>query len=323
MGVQTIGRGGEIAKVDGFGSQHFMLLDAAGNPIDEAHPLRVAFAAGAPLASDIRKIGGMDLGARDWSADFAQLQKLDINASALLSGLIGAGSKTLSDVVAALLAGVPLGAGNNTVGKIDQGVAGASAWAVADAAVLAVLQGLLVELGQKLEPGQEVALSAATLAALETINTNATLVGAGVSAASPLFAALASSGAAVGLTNPLPVMPAASTEKITAVGAAAAAVTLTLPAPPAGQFHYIDALELTLYSSAARTGSATPVTVSSTNLGLTWTFESAGAIGTAIRYALSSNRPAKSSAAATATTIVCPAVTGGIWRVNAVYSVGP
>lgn len=125
-------------------------------------------------------------------------------------------------------------------------------------------------------------------------------------------------------STPLITRDVSNTLSVTSVGAAAAAVTLTIPAAGAGTFHYIDAIEITLYNSAARTGSATPVTVTSTNLSgnNAFTFSSAGAIGTTERYILSTDRPIKSAAANTATTIVCPATTGVIWRVNVFYSVG-
>lgn len=107
---------------------------------------------------------------------------------------------------------------------------------------------------------------------------------------------------------------------VTAVGAAAAAVTATIPAV-GGQFHYIDVIEITCYASAAGTGGATPVTVTSTNLpgNHAWTFPSGRAIGTIVTYSLSANSPVKSSSAGVATTIVCPATTGVIWRVNIMY----
>jgi hypothetical protein len=111
---------------------------------------------------------------------------------------------------------------------------------------------------------------------------------------------------------------------VTAVGAAAAAVTLTLPAS-AGNFHYIDSIEITLYSTAARTGVAAPITCTTTNLSgnPAYTWATAGAIGTENTKQLhSANRPIKSSVANTATTFVCPAVTGGLWRMNLRYSVG-
>ena len=109
---------------------------------------------------------------------------------------------------------------------------------------------------------------------------------------------------------------------VTAVGAAGAAVTLTLPAGGAGRFHYITSIELILYNTAARTGGATPVTVTTTNLPGTpaFTFPSAGAVGTIERRELEPSFPLRSAAANTATTIVCPATTSVIWRVNVVYT---
>jgi hypothetical protein len=133
-----------------------------------------------------------------------------------------------------------------------------------------------------------------------------------------------SSGVGTAEATPLYILPKPLTNAISQVGAAAAAVTVTLPAAGAGLFHHIDAIEITLFNSAARTGSATPVTVTSTNMptSIAWTFPSAGAIGTVDRYLKSSDRPIKSATANTATTIVCPATTGVIWRVNVLYSVG-
>jgi hypothetical protein len=116
----------------------------------------------------------------------------------------------------------------------------------------------------------------------------------------------------------------ANTLGVTATGAAAAAVTATLPAPGAGLFQYLEVIEITMYSSAARTGSATPVVVTSTNLsGATaWTFPSAGAIGTVTTMLIQPRDPIKAAAANTAVTIVCPATASVIWRVNVFYGVG-
>lgn len=111
---------------------------------------------------------------------------------------------------------------------------------------------------------------------------------------------------------------------VTATGAAGAAVTLTLPAPGAGLFHYIVALELSLYSNAARTGAAGVQAVTSTNLhGMAWDFDKAGAIGTISRKDTAFAVPLKSQVANTATTIVGSAPTGGIWRLSAIYYTGP
>lgn len=108
---------------------------------------------------------------------------------------------------------------------------------------------------------------------------------------------------------------------ITATGAAAAAVTLTIPAV-AGKFHNINHISIQAYSSAARTGSATPVLVTTTNLpgSPVFTFASAGAIGTTDEKKLESCLPIKSLVANTATTIICPATTGIIWRVTVFYN---
>lgn len=104
---------------------------------------------------------------------------------------------------------------------------------------------------------------------------------------------------------------------ITATGVTGAGVTLTLPASP-GKFHNIAYLEINAYSTAARTGSATPIVVTTTNLGSAFTFSTAAAIGTTDKQIL--EQLIKSSVANTATTIVCPATTGVIWRVNCFYN---
>lgn len=113
----------------------------------------------------------------------------------------------------------------------------------------------------------------------------------------------------------------AATLAVTATGAAAAAVTLTLPAPGAGLFHYIASIEITLYSSAARTGAAAANVVTSTNIPGTpaWTFSTAGAIGTTERQTTTPATPLRSTAANTATTVAAPVATGGIWRLTATY----
>ena len=130
-------------------------------------------------------------------------------------------------------------------------------------------------------------------------------------------------GSPISQVNPLPVASSASDLGVHGVGAAATAVTITLPAAGAGLFHYIDAIEIVLFSTAARTGSATPVSVTSANLrGYGLTFASAGLIGSVDRYNLSSDRPMKSAVANTVSTISLPAVTGALWRYNVIYSAG-
>lgn len=107
---------------------------------------------------------------------------------------------------------------------------------------------------------------------------------------------------------------------VTATGASGAAVTCTLPAS-ASVFHYIQALQITKYAAAALTGVATPVIVTTTNLpgNPAFTFPTAQAIGTTVDEDLIGIDALRSSVTNTATTIVCPATTGVIWRINVFY----
>lgn len=108
---------------------------------------------------------------------------------------------------------------------------------------------------------------------------------------------------------------------LTVTAAAAAGATLTLPAPGTGMRQRIQFLEITLYSSTARTGVATPIVVTSTNLpgNLAFTFATAAALGAADTRTYIFATPLDAAAQNTAVTIVCPAVTGGMWRINCVY----
>lgn len=107
---------------------------------------------------------------------------------------------------------------------------------------------------------------------------------------------------------------------VTATGASGAAVTLTLPAT-ASVFHYIQTIEIVKYAVAALTGVATPIVVTTTNLpgNIAFTFGTAQAIGTTLVEGLSGIDALRSSVVNTATTIVCPATTNVIWRVNVFY----
>lgn len=173
---------------------------------------------------------------------------------------------------------------------------------------------------------QLVALDAASLTALETIT--AALDAASLAALETI--SVANFPATQPVSGPvtdvqlrasrLPVLDASADLGVTAVGVAAAAVTLTLPAVAAA-FHHITRLEIGLYSTAARTGAATPITVTTTNFpgGPAFTFATAAAIGAMDRLIFEPAKPKRSAVANTATTVVCPAVTGGLWRLNAAY----
>lgn len=112
----------------------------------------------------------------------------------------------------------------------------------------------------------------------------------------------------------------------TNVGAAGAALTLTLAAPGVGLRHYLTYLSITRFASALLTAAAAPVTVTTTNLpgSLALSFPAeAAAQGTVDRWREDFAYPIAASAQNTATTIVCPLTTGVIWRATAGFYVAP
>lgn len=113
---------------------------------------------------------------------------------------------------------------------------------------------------------------------------------------------------------------------VTAVGASAAAVTLTLPAPGAGLRQYLTYLSINRFAAAALTAAAAPVTVTTTNLpgSLAFSFAADAALqGTLDRWREDFAFPVAASAQNTAVTVVCPATTGVIWRATAGYYIAP
>ena len=120
--------------------------------------------------------------------------------------------------------------------------------------------------------------------------------------------------------NTIDTQEAAANLAQSVTGVSGAAVTATLPAV-ASDFHYITMIEIVKYAVAAITGTAIPVVVTSTNLpgSLAWTFETAQAIGSLVSKVFVPAKALKSSASNTATTIVCPATTSVIWRINVWY----
>lgn len=113
----------------------------------------------------------------------------------------------------------------------------------------------------------------------------------------------------------------------TVTAASGAAATLTIAAAGAGLFHYLTRLEISLFNTAATTGAATPVVVTTTNLpgskAFSLAYPTRAAAGELLdRIIVQPTTPLKSSTANTNTTIVCPVVTAGLWRVTADYYVG-
>jgi len=121
--------------------------------------------------------------------------------------------------------------------------------------------------------------------------------------------------------SPFQIAQIPATLVVTGTAATGVGVTVTLPAV-VSQFHYITFLEIKKYFTAANAASATPLVVTTTNLpgSLAFSFgQPLGTIGSTDRDITNPNCPIKSSVVNTATTIVCPATTGIIWRVNVFY----
>jgi hypothetical protein len=121
------------------------------------------------------------------------------------------------------------------------------------------------------------------------------------------------------ITVPLPALLSVTNTAIVNT-----AVTLTVPAAGAGLFHYFTRIMVQRFFATAGLAGATPTLVTTTNLpgARAFSFPTAGALGTSVAEILEQSQPLKSSAANTATTIVCPASTDTIWRVTADYYVG-
>lgn len=112
----------------------------------------------------------------------------------------------------------------------------------------------------------------------------------------------------------------------TTVGASGAATTLTLASPGVGLRHYLTYLSINRFAAAVLTAAATPVTVTTTNLpgALAFTFPADGlTLGQMDRWREDFAYAIAAAAQNTATTIVCPATTGVIWRVTAGFYVAP
>lgn len=111
---------------------------------------------------------------------------------------------------------------------------------------------------------------------------------------------------------------------LTATSGANAAVTATIPAPGAGLFHYIVAVRIFHSCTTAVAGTAN-LSITSTNLPFTWSDGNACAVGSDnVPVNLTFTTPVKSTAAATQSTIVCPAHgAAAICEINVVYFVGP
>lgn len=138
------------------------------------------------------------------------------------------------------------------------------------------------------------------------------------------------SGAAIVIFRAAPVLEFIYSKDIpasmaTATGAAAAAVTLTIPSAGAGLYNYLTMLQIVKFSTTTLTAGSTPVLVTTTGIIGTPTFSfpaDVSAQGLAVEQKFEFQKPVKGTAAATTMTVVCPATTGIIWRVNASFYIG-
>ena len=140
------------------------------------------------------------------------------------------------------------------------------------------------------------------------------------------FLLLVSTEAQAQLSTSAPgTIPSKATLAVTGLSAANTAVTATLPAV-VGQFHYITSVFVHRTCTAAITGSAN-LNITTTNLpgAIAWSMGNACAVGSTTTAVQSSYPvPIKSSAANTASTVVCPAVgAAGLCRITVTYYTNP
>lgn len=120
-------------------------------------------------------------------------------------------------------------------------------------------------------------------------------------------------------------VPVYATSTQTGTAASGTGVTLTIAAAGAGIFNYLCFLEITMFAAALLTVAATPVLITTTGITNTPTFSmSAPAMvqGNVEERIYSFAIPLKGSAANTVLTIVAPATTNIIWRLNATFYTG-
>ena len=116
-----------------------------------------------------------------------------------------------------------------------------------------------------------------------------------------------------------------ATAGLTVTAAVGVAATLTIPAPGAGLYQYINWIRIDSFAAAALTPAAAPVLVTTTNLpGLPiFNFRAdASPQGTLAEKVIQSDMPIRAIATNGTVTVVCPATPNIIWRVTASWRVG-
>lgn len=125
--------------------------------------------------------------------------------------------------------------------------------------------------------------------------------------------------------NILYAKPLPTTASVTSTAASGAALTLSVPTPGIGLFHYVTKIVINKYCAATLTAGVAPIIVTTTNIATTPSvnFKTLGSLGDSEIIQLDfTGNPLKSTTANTATTIVCPVVAGVLWKVSVFYYVG-
>jgi hypothetical protein len=111
-----------------------------------------------------------------------------------------------------------------------------------------------------------------------------------------------------------------------ATAAVNTAVTLTITAPPSGQYIYICGIDLAVSFNASAAVASTNVSFTSTNLGpagATWAWKTSW-VGTANAQPFTFQYPVRATSPGTAVTIVAPAIqTTTAYSITAYYYVAP
>lgn len=131
---------------------------------------------------------------------------------------------------------------------------------------------------------------------------------------------------AVPVTGSFSSAPQPSTLCVSQTASISQAVTATLPVAGAGLFHYITAIEITSYAGATIATAAGAVTITTTNLpgNPVFNHQRLHTAGQSFKSGLAlAGSPLRSAVANTTTTVVCPVLTGCIWRVNVTYYTAP
>jgi hypothetical protein len=178
-----------------------------------------------------------------------------------------------------------------------------------------------IRLSQQLGAGTEVV----TLTAFSTPlppPTTSVLNGGFFSGSNPVYSTVGNYPLTISGNGALVVVEDSQSSIASSTAATGAAVSITFNAGATGTYHRFSSIEITKYFTAANAASATPISVTTTNLnGLTFKFgQPLGTIGTAETRIYTFTPRLNSLSPATNTSITCPATVGIIWNLNVIWA---